>query len=486
MKNKIIHFLLLPLILMGCNEDFLDLNPISQANVGNFYKTQEDMTNAVWGVYDILQRDGIYGFSMMVAGENRSDNVTNTLKGQSYSDFDDFVISTNNSIINNLWNTHYAGIYRANVVLGRIDNVPMDEALKNRYVAEVKFLRGLMYFNLVRIFGDVPLAITEPVSIEEGYGHGRVPTTQVYQQILQDLSEAAQVLPVSYGGNDIGRATMGAALALLGKVYLTIQDFQSASTTLKKVIDLGVYELLPDYAALWDPANANHAESIFEIQYKKGGLGEGSRYPNDAAPRQSAAAVVEIGGGQGIYIPESNMIDTYETGDPRKETSLAEGYTSEAGDYVPDPYILKLIEQPFQVHDSDINWTVLRYADVLLMYAEALNELSYEANGEAFTYLNMVRARVGLPFKTSDHTDPDLRISDQAAFRLAIDRERRVELAFEGHRWFDLVRTERYMEVMNARGYIFTVEEYHKLYPIPQSQIDINPDVIMQNPGYGI
>ncbi len=485
MKKKQLAFLVIILMTTACGEDYLDLRPVSQANVTNFYQTPEDMTNAVWGVYAILQQYGMYGFAMMVAGENRSDNVTNTLKGNAYADFDDFVVATNNSIISDLWNTHFAGIYRANVVLARIENVPMSEQLKNRYVAEVKFLRGLMYFNLVRIFGDVPLVLTEPVAIEEGYSHTRTPTDQVYQQIIQDLSEAAQELPVSYSGNDIGRATQGAALALLGKVHLTTQDFQAASITLKQVIDLGVYQLLPDYAALWDPANANHAESVFEVQYKKGGLGEGSRYPNEAAPRQSAAAVVEIGGGQGVYIPEENIINAYEADDLRKEISLAEGYTSGEGNYIPDPYILKLIDQPFQAYDSDVNWTLLRYADVLLMYAEALNELGYEADGNAFTYLNMIRERVGLPAKTSDNTNSDLRVTSQSELRMAIEQERRVELAFEGHRWFDLVRTGRYMEVMNARGYAFIIEEYHKVFPIPQAQIDINPDVLVQNPGYG-
>lgn len=484
MKNNIISTFLTMLVLMGCSEDFLDLNPVSQANIGNFYKTSDDITNAVWGVYDILQRNGMYGFSMMVVGENRSDNVTNTLKGQSYSDFDDFIISTDNSIISDLWNTHYAGIYRANVVLERMEDVPMDESLKTRYQAEVKFLRGLMYFNLARIFGDVPLVLTEAASIEEGYGHAREPVDQVYQQVYQDFSDAADALPAGYGGSDVGRATRGAALALLGKAYMTAGDFQTAATTLKQVIDLGVYELLPDYAALWDPGNANHAESVFEVQYKKGGLGEGSGYPNHAAPRQSAAAVVGIGGGQGTYIPEANMINGYEAGDPRKDISLAEGYTNEDGLWVPDPYINKYIDEPFEPYDSDINWPLLRYADVLLLYAEALNELGYQSDGEAFTYLNSVRSRVGLPAKTSGNADPALRIPDQQAFRLAVEQERRVELAFEGHRWFDLVRTGRYIEVMNSRGYIFTIEEFHRLFPIPQEQIDINPDVLTQNPGY--
>ena len=192
MKNKTLIIVLTTLILSGCGEDFLDLNPVSQANVGNFYKTEDDISNAVWGVYDILQQREMYGFTMLVATENRSDNATVALQANEYADFDNFNIGNDNSIINDLWNTHYSGIYRANVILERIGDVSMNEVLRDQYIGEVKFLRGLMYFNLVRLFGDIPLVLTEPSSIDEGYGHVRRPVAEVYQQIEQDLIDASQ------------------------------------------------------------------------------------------------------------------------------------------------------------------------------------------------------------------------------------------------------------------------------------------------------
>ena len=478
MKNKTLIIVLTTLILSGCGEDFLDLNPVSQANVGNFYKTEDDISNAVWGVYDILQQREMYGFTMLVATENRSDNATVALQANEYADFDNFNIGNDNSIINDLWNTHYSGIYRANVILARIGDVSMNEVLRDQYIGEVKFLRGLMYFNLVRLFGDIPLVLTEPSSIDEGYGHVRRPAAEIYQQIEQDLIDASQLLPDSYTGIDIGKATSGAALGLLGKVHLTNRDFAAASNVLLQVISGGDYDLLPNYADIFDPANSNHIESMFEVQYKAGSSGEGSRYPNDAAPYQSGSAVVSVGDARGIYVPEANLINEFEVGDLRKDVTVAESYIDGGGNTINVAYPTKLISQPFQSNDSDLNWFVLRYADVLLMYAESLNEQGYVADGDAFDYLNMIRDRAGL----TNLTSADL--TNQSEFRTAVESERRLELAFEGHRWFDLVRTGRYVPVMNSRGYIFTVEDYHRVYPIPQSQIDINPSVLTQNTGY--
>lgn len=313
----------------------------------------------------------------------------------------------------------------------------------------------------------------------EGYAYGREAAGNVYEQIVSDLKEAGAVLPEQIAGAEIGRATRGAATALLGKVYLTRAQWDLAAQTLKALIEMGTYQLLPNYVNLFGAANENSRESIFEVQFKKGSSGEGSPYTNQFAPIGSGTAVTGLGNPLGQNIPTDAIAAAYEAGDLRKNASMQSTYTLN-GNTVTHNYVAKYLGQPAANLDSDNNWIVLRYADVLLMYAEALNELGFEVNGEAFLYLNQVRNRAGLAPKTSNNPDPSLQIASQASFRLAIERERRVELAFEGHRWFDLVRTNRALAVLAPLG----MKAHHVLLPVPNSQIEINPGVVTQNPGY--
>jgi len=482
-KTYIIIIGLACLLFLSCSEDFLDLAPISSTNVKDFYKTGEDIEIAVNGAYAALQLSGSYGNDLAAIPEMRSDNATISwiIGGGGTEDIIEFRIKTTNSTINNIWQHAYEGILRCNVVLDRIGPIELEQTLKNRYMAEVKFLRALTYFNLVRLYGDVPLILKEVKSVEEGYEYGREPVASVYEQIILDLIDAEQYLPLSYSTEDVGRATKGAAKTLLGKVYLTQKNFTAAKDKLKEVIDLGIYELLPDYADLWNLSNENSIESIFEVQFKKGGYGVGSAYANNFPPKFSAPYTVSVGSAAGLNCPTQDMEDAYETNDLRKDISMASGYINGAGEFVPDKWVLKFMDEPFEHGDSDNNWPVTRYADVLLMYAEVLNEIGYVADGEAFDLLNQIRNRAGLEPKTSNNANPDLRITNQEEFRQAMEHERRVELAFENHRLYDLVRTGRFVEVMSK---FYNVQEYQTLFPIPQRQIDINPKKIFQNPGY--
>lgn len=468
----------------SCKKDFLDLAPVSQQNSNNFYKTGEDMKNALSAVYSALQYGGQYYSSMHIIGDLRSDNteITNPNAGADMQAVDVFTNNAVNSISSSTWNAHYLGIQSANIVIEKIEAVNMDANLKARYKAEAKFLRALMYFNLVRVFGDVPLVIAIINNPQEGYTYGRETTEKVYSQIIEDLMEAEQNLPYEFTGADIGRATKGASMALLGKVYLTQKNWPLAAQKLKELIDASgqtKYQLLSSYANLFGAANENNRESIFEVQFRKGSTGEGSPYTNQFAPIGSGAAVVSVGNPLGQNIPTADMSNAYETGDARKEASMRESYVL-GSNTVNHNYVIKYAGVPAANLDSDNNWIVLRYADVLLMYAEALNEQGYVADGPAFNYLNQVRTRAGLASKTSNNSDAALQVPDQAAFRLAIEQERRVELAFEGHRWFDLVRTDRALAVLASSG----MQSHHVLFPIPQSQIDINPTLITQNQGY--
>lgn len=465
-------------------KDFLELAPISQMNGENFYKTGDDMKNALTAVYAVLQTGGMYYSSMHVIGDLRSDNtwIPDPNAGANLREVDEFKNNAFNTISSTTWSAHYQGIQAANIVLGKIDAVSMDENLKKQYRGEALFLRGLMYFNLVRIFGDVPLVLSIINNPQEGYSYGRSSANDVYTQIEKDLEEAEDLLPYGFTGVDIGRATKGAAMSLLGKVYLTQKKWSLAAEKLKFVIDqsaLTKYQLQPSYASIYGVVNENNRESIFEVQFKKNSSGEGSPFTNQFAPIGSGTAVTGVGNPLGQNIPTDNMVNAYEDGDARKNVSLRTNYVLN-GVTRQYNYIAKYLGVPATNLDSDNNWIVLRYADVLLMYAEALNEMSYVPDGEAFSFLNQIRERAQLPRKTSNHINPNLRISDQASFRLAIEQERRVELAFEGHRWFDLVRTDRAISVLGNLGML----SHQNVFPIPNSQIEINPGLMTQNQGY--
>jgi len=483
-KNLII-ILLIVIILPSCSENFIDLAPPSDINSSSFYKSKEDIELAVNAAYSSLQSNGMFNQGLYYFGEMRSDNTECTwLSGSSFDKESIYTFKMNsaNTYIHTVWNDMYNMILRCNLVLDRIEAVEMNEDLKNQYKGEVSFLRGLTYFYLVRLFGGVPLVLTE-INVDESYVYGRASVDEIYSQIILDLKNAEGWLPNrdGYDATDVGRATSGAAQGILAKVYLTRKDYQNAKTYLEKVMAQG-YELLPDYAQLWDLQHENSVESIFEVQYKKGGTGTGSPFANNFAPRFSENRVVPVGGTGSENSPTPDMEEAYEPGDLRKDISMAPGFLDENGDLVRMRYVKKYMDTPFADDDSDNNWPVLRYADVLLMYAEVLNELGFQPNGQAFDLLNQIRDRAGLPHKTSDNSNPDLKVSNQEEFRLAIEHERRVELAFENHRWFDLLRTDRMVEVMSSKGY--NVSEEKHVLPIPLEVIESNPEKMTQNPGY--
>lgn len=478
----IVGFFIVGCLFGSCKKDFLELKPISSVTTDNFYQNANDIKNALSGIYASLQLPGIT-ISNYVFGDIRSDDTQPVASGSvtDQDEFHRFYIRTTNPFILARWNDSYRGISRCNAVLERIGAITMDEALKNRTIAETKFVRALIYFNLVRTFGDVPLVITEIKDPDAGYTFGRNPKAEVYTQIEKDLTEAAAILPVSYTGADIGRVTQGAAKALLGKVFLTEKKFTEAAARLKEVISSATYAILPSYPDVFSVTNKNNKESVFEVQFKSGGVGEGNPWPNSFSPENSGNAVIAFGG-DGNNQPTNDLVQAYEANDKRKVFSLATSYVNASGQTIPYNFVKKYYDVPATKNDNGNNIPILRYADVILMYAEALNEGGYQPAGEAMMYLNQIRNRVGLASKTA------IDIPNQQSFRLAMENERRVELAFEGHRWFDLVRTDRAVAVMNGKktllNLVKTLTQDDLLFPIPQSQIDINKTKITQNPGY--
>lgn len=427
-----------------------------------------------------MQEGDIYG-NWYVFGEIPSDNTRNQLSGSvtTQNEFDQFYIDTQNSMIANFWKAAYKVINRTNTVLGRIDGIEINTELANRYKLECKFIRALMYFNLVRVYGDVPLVLKE-ISISESYDILREPKENVYNQIIADLKEA-QDLPVSYSTAEDGRATQGAAKALLANVYMTLHKYAEAETILAEIINSGQYSLLENtpgslnidgYKNVFSPVNHNSKEGIFEIQFLKGGYGEGSNYANNFAPENSGTNVVAVGGTGGNNIPEMDIYNAYEEGDLRRDFSMSLGYydNRKNNEWVESRYVCKFMDVPYQNNDASNNYPVIRYADVILMYAEALNQNGKTA--EACKYLNMTRRR-GFGYQTTETSPVDLQTTDKAQFALMVEQERRVELAFENHRWFDLIRTGRAVEVMRSKG--FSLNETNLICPIPQKQIDVNP-----------
>lgn len=477
MKKYIIMSYVLTTLMVLCSScgDFLNQEPISNGSVTGFYKTQADIEQGVAGAYNSLQSYKQYGANFIFFMEVRSDNTYTesiTTSGGIYGDFDLFRTTSTNSILDLTWAGCYEGIQRCNIVLGNIDNVVMDETLRKQYKGEMLFIRALTYFNLVRIWGDVPLVIKEVKDPFEAFAFTRTPSTEVYQQIVTDLNDAAGLLSDKVEKARTGAITVGAANALLGKVYLTLKDYQKAENVLKKVIDSKVYNLLDNYGDVFNVLNKNSIESIFEIQYNKDVTDQGSRFANIFAPKGSTEVTGGVGTSLGDNTPTEDLYGKYEDGDLRKDISI--GRISDGR-----LYCKKFVVAPVLPNQSDANFIVLRYADVLLMYVEALNENNYKTDGDAFLYLNKIRERAGLKAYTSEE------LPNQEMFRGAVWNERRFELAFENHRWFDLLRTGKAVEIMNAStDGEFTVESYQLIYPIPQSQIDAAPDKMMQNDRY--
>lgn len=442
--------------LMSCSESFTDLAPISQRNAGIFYKTASDMEVAVNAIYNTLKLDGAYNQSYWVLQELRSDNSfwDGTGLAEEITVFDKFIDIPTSNISEAAWIDSYLGISRANIVLNRIEGIAMDENVKDQYIGEALFLRSLYYYHLAVAFGNIPLILTETASVAEGQEHRQVDASTVYAQLIADLILAEGLLPQSYGSGDQGRATKGAAATLLGKIYLTTGDNTSAAAALRRVTGFG-YSLVPTVADLWGAQNEHNSESIFEVEFESGFGNQGNVFTNQFNGDLSGT----VTGGQ-RNIPERDLLDAHEDGDERFDlydgiTDTNTGWTTKYG-----------VTNAAAVDDAPNNWVVFRYADVLLMLAEALGE-----GNEAYGLINQVRTRAGLG--SIDANTP-------GSFSEKLLQERRVELAFENHRWADLLRFGVAESVMSAQG---KSTNGRLLFAIPQRELDLNSN-FSQNSGY--
>lgn len=475
--KKIIAILIVILGLNSC-KDFLVLSPEYQINEINYYQSESDYETAVIGIYNSMQ--SLHN-NILYLTELTTDNgdVTYQSAPNDQMDLDQMTVSPSNSMVNYAWRYCYTIIANSNNILDRINDINMNENKRSQFKGEALFLRAYSYFYLVRLFGEVPIvdvAFRSPDQISN-FDMTRKPISEVYSLIEGDLKSSATFLK-DVTGMSKGRASSGAAKTLLGKVYLTKAEYVNATTVLKEVIDMNTYSLVSNYKSMFDGTKEESGESIFEIEYQSGNIGEGNYFSSLFTPYLFNMSLFPNNMlGNGYIIPTMDLYNAYEKADLRKAASIGDSIKMTTGEYEKTKYGLKFVDLTVGVqNDGGINFTVLRYADVLLMYAEALNETGKTT--DALTNLNIVRTRAGLS---------SLSGLSKSDFTLALEKERRVEFLDEGQRWFDLIRTGRAKTVLNAyyasKGLSYTVDDRDLLMPIPQTEIDIDPR-LTQNEGY--
>jgi hypothetical protein len=500
MKNKLICIAVFvtSLFIPACN---LDEKAYSVLTPEIYFKSQEDANNAVIGIYHSLTRQHFWTddlFSMVILPNKYV--VTRIPAKKPYANF---TFAPTDARFSRVWNFTYTTINRANTVIDEVSKMDIDETKKQAYIGEAKFLRALSYFNLVRLFGGVPLKIRATTNLDEAYA-GRATVEEIYALIVQDLKDAEAGLPPVREASQRGRVTQCAAMTLLGKVYLTMAGYpmkQSdklglAVEKLQYVIDhkaeFGV-DLLPNYADVFDVAKeAANFEAIFAIQFSHA-IDQGSALAFFANGLNSAYATSY---GQYNYGFTTGFYNLYEAADVRREITAPWTYKAYNGanviygqsSYYRDPSGLapgKYRDGPPGTAASNVRHAndipVLRYADVLLMYAEAENELN-GASSKVYNAINLVRTRAQASVLSGSETTEEI--------RELVYIERLKELSGELHEYFDIQRLERLEDhVTNSyeariAGVQFDPKQY--LYPIPQDEIDVNLgiDPEDQNPGY--
>ena len=492
MKTKITISLLIVaslVITTGC-EDFLQKDPQGELTQEAFPVTASDALLATNAVYVTVRtwayHSGGYPIlDIMSDDAHKGSNPNDQLP--TVGPYETFTHTTTQDGLDRWWSALYEGIKRANVVIEKVPSINMNEQLRNRYIAEASFLRGLFYFDLVRAFGGVPrVTSTTPATKTP-----RSTDAEIYELIISDLEFAAQHLPEKslYGPDDAGRATKGAAKSLLARVCLFMGDYKNVEKYALEVIASDEYDLEDDFADANGKNGEHGIESVFEIGAMEVEGAGGNQYANTQGVRGSPNR------GWGFNRPSLDLRYSFEEGDPRLDATIIDLGETLDGIFIigdgttPDVVVVNGIVTEVECYNQKVwypgtntitqwghNRRLIRYADVLLMAAEALNE--NDKPGDALPLLNEVRERAR---GGNGSILPDVTVTEKNALRNAILEERRHELALEGHRFWDLVRTGRAAIVLGPLGF---QTGKHELLPIPQNEIDISQGSLQQNPNW--
>ncbi len=483
--------LIILLFLASCGKDFLDRKPLGRYTTESY--PSGGLNQYVFGMYSDLRGFNVHVWpyiGVFCITSDDSDKGSTSTDGPEQIQFDHFTILADNVLLKGMYTDNYAAINKCNIVLQQAEK--MKTTLKpedyNTATAEAKFVRGYLYFNMVRVFGRIP-KVDSVITDQANFNIPQSSKEEIYSFIESDLNFAAANLPLRWDSKFIGRPTSGSAKGILAKVYLYEQNYEACRTMCHDIINSGVYDLKTPYNVIFTEAGENSSESIFEIQAVYNFT---YQYGCDYADVQGVRGSGDWNLGWGFNVPSAKLIAAYEASDPRKDaTVLSRGVTLPTGETPPATLPNKTYNKkvytsltirkelaglPDVLYGKWTNIRILRYADVVLMAAEAANEL--KDTTEAVEKLEWVRARA----RAGNNTIlPKVTGLDQAGFRAAIQHERRIELAMEHERFFDLIRWNLAVTYLGIKGFKANRNE---LMPIPQSEIDKSNGVLTQNPGY--
>lgn len=493
MKRLLSLFIVQLFIFTSC--DFLKETPDSIINSATFYKTENDAVAATNALYAYLTVGNEYLFDRKFGGvffndywvlkEILSDNAKETIILQEYRTLDNFSFTAENERLELYWQDIYKTVFAANVVIDRIPLIDMDPAKRDHLVAEAKFIRAMMYFEAVRLFGDVPLILKETVNLNDAFAP-RTPGADVYQSIVEDLTWSKDHLSNTYRVG-LGRPTPMACHALLSKVYLEMKEYQLSADNASTVINSGEHPLFNDFADIFKLDNANSGEIIMAINFS-GSLSQGFK-PNQYHVRLLPPNLRKNNEGPenafGWEMPTQELYESFDPQDRRRAVTFITSFTySDNSTVTFDPYISKFWDREKEPNgnntDSDVIY--LRTADIMLVYAEALNEINNGPNAIAYEMINAVRKRARFNGAVELNILPDLSALNYQQFKDAILEERRHELVMEGQRYHDLVRMGKLVERVSAAKPLATPQSFHVLLPIPQRERNLNKNLTQNAP----
>jgi hypothetical protein len=477
-RIKINYPFILTVLLFASCTDILEKDPIGTLDAGSYFQTENDAVQAINAAYQPLTfssaNNNFYWAFGVLAGDEAIAGGDGSRSG--LIEIDALTHTPRTDELNSFWKLQYSGITQCNLVLDKIKTITFNTTNQNRITGEALFLRSYYYFLLTQVFGDVPLYTT--IVSPDKLRIPRTPKADIYLQLLTDCDKASGLLPVKYDPSETGRATQGAALALAAKVCIYQKNWTKALEYINKLKALNVYSLVPNYEDNFKENTQNNAESVWEIQHTNLELGVGNSLNQWWCSKK-------ITGGYGFAEMTASFVASFEADDPRRKYTVAMNNEDYFGVVYKNSFsstrysIRKYLQGDSTVTqkaDGDINYTAIRYAEVLLWEAEALTELNRV--NDAIVPLELVRSRSRAQAMNPLTALPKISTTDKQIMTEAIRHERQVELGFEMHRFFDLVRwgiaAQKLPEFKTGK---------HEVFPIPQTEIDLNPTLI-QNPGY--